>query len=69
MVYIGVKLALQYIICISGILDITFFNIVILAKCISQYTEHPVFALGSILGNIVPWGVYGEILPSQEGEY
>ena len=39
----------QYTILKNGIWILNYLNFVIFDKCISQFTEHPVFALGSIL--------------------
>ena len=33
----------------SGILEITYLNVALLDKCISQHTKQPVFDLGRIL--------------------
>ena len=38
----------------NDIFKLNSFNIYLLDKCISQYTEHPVFAIGSIMCNIAP---------------
>ena len=47
-----IRTQMQYILVKSGILDMNSFNIALLAKCTSQYTDHPVFALRNILWNI-----------------
>ena len=51
----------------SDILKIYSFNIALLQKYISQFTDHPLFTLGSIPHNKAP--VYCEMLPSQGGKY
>ena len=46
--------AMQYITCKSGVFEINSFNNALLDMSSCQYTENPVFALGSILSNIAP---------------
>ena len=45
---------IHYIIIKNLISKLCYFNIAILDKCISQYTDYPVFNLGSTLWNIAP---------------
>ena len=46
----------QYLFSHISLLKINCFNIALLGMYISQYREHPVFALGSVLRNIAPLG-------------
>ena len=57
----------QYIISKRGILELSSFNIALLDKCISQYTKHPVLALGSIRQYIAPREYMVKYCPPREG--